>query len=66
MRPLRTRGVGRIRRIADLGGADQLVERDLVGLGDREEQLEAGFPLAGFSRETARTATACSLDRLTP
>ena len=34
--------------IADLGCADQLVQRDLVGLGDRQEQFEAGLALAGL------------------
>lgn len=34
--------------IADLRRSDQFVERDLVGLGDREQQLEAGFALPGF------------------
>jgi hypothetical protein len=31
--------------IADLGGADQVVERDAIGLREREEQLEARAPL---------------------
>ena len=34
--------------ITDLRGSDQLVERNLVGLGDRQEQFEAGFALTGF------------------
>ena len=32
-------------RVPDLRGADQLVERHLVGLGDREQQLEARLAL---------------------
>ena len=41
-------------RVADLGRADQLLERHLMGLGEREEQLEAGLALAGFqSRQRA-------------
>jgi hypothetical protein len=35
-------------RIADLWCADQLVQRDLMGLGDRQEQFEAGLALAGL------------------
>jgi hypothetical protein len=34
--------------VADGGGADELVERHLVGLGDRQQQLEAGLALARF------------------
>ena len=42
-------------RVADLGRPDQLVERDPVGLGDRQQQLEARLALPGL-----QTATACS------
>ena len=34
--------------IADLGCADELVERNLMGLGQREKQLEARLPLAAL------------------
>ena len=34
--------------IADLGRADELVERHPVRLGDRQEQLQAGLALARF------------------
>ena len=32
-------------RVADVRGADELVERNLMGFGKREEQLEAGLAL---------------------
>jgi thioredoxin reductase len=35
-------------RIADVGCADELVERHLMDFGQREEQLEAGLPLAAL------------------
>ncbi|MFB7596735.1 hypothetical protein [Streptomyces sp. NPDC056160] len=33
--------------VADLGGADELVEGDLVGLSEGEPGLQAGAALAG-------------------
>lgn len=33
--------------IADVQGADQFVQRHLVGHGDRKQQFQAGAPLAG-------------------
>src|SRR5271170_1232160 len=34
--------------VSDVGGADEFFERHLEGLGYRQEQLEAGFALAGL------------------
>jgi hypothetical protein len=35
-------------RVADLGRADEIVERHLVGLGDRQQQFEARLPLTAL------------------
>ena len=37
--------------IADGLGADEFVERHLVGLGDRQQQLQAGLAQAGLQPE---------------
>jgi hypothetical protein len=35
--------------IADFGGADQFVQGDLVGLGDGEEEFQAGAARSGWN-----------------
>ena len=54
-RPLRLLRLQPDARVADLGRADELVERDPVRLRDRQQELEAGLALA-----RTRAATACS------
>ena len=59
MRPLRFRAFGLIRGIADLGCADELVERHAMRFGDREQQLEARFALAGLESRERALRNAC-------
>jgi len=52
--------------MADLGGPDQLLQRDPVRLRDRQQQLQAGPALAGLQAATVLRADRLGLQRRGP